>query len=597
MVGSLLLPEASLSDVLLAKPGVEIEDNLHITVLREFTTEPIAPYLDFGLKEMGFSCSYTHSNYTLFPGDLEQEELWQNDPDFVIFAPDTHLLYGGAAGQSFAPTGEGFDGALDAFIQNCIRVLSFARSKTSAPIFILFPLAPYPFATGIAQHNDQGPLLAHHFAALRTALEDEVASLGHVQVISLSEAFLFVGIQACLDRRRQFASLTPFTPVGYREIALEILTRIRARCGKTKKVLVLDCDETIWGGVSGEGEQNVGLNPECYPDSAHLELQAYAQHLSRSGVLVCLVSKNEPETVWNIFDHHDAMILTRDDIVGERINWLNKSENLKSLADELNLNLDSFVFVDNSPAEIHEVCLSCPTVTTVLATEDGLADLPGLIHRSGWFQKESITETDSARAALYKSEQVRKKHLHEAVDHDDFLRSLQMQGTLKSGGDVDVNRAAQMSQRTNQFNLTTKRYDAADMSEFVESPDHWVATLHIEDRFGVLGDVGLVIAWRTGDSVVVDTLLLSCRAFGRYCETILLQSVLNWAQGLGVKTLKGSYRPSAKNALVTDFWEKYGFHVETDGVGNQVAEVQLEKFSIVSTNVYKSIDLTSWSEK
>lgn len=597
MVGSLLLPEASLSDVLLAKPSVEIQGNLHITVLREYTTEPVTPYLDFGLKEMGFSCSYTHSNYTLFPGDLEQEELWKIDSDFVIFAPDTHLLYGGAPGQYFASTGEGLIDAQNAFISNCIRVLSFARSKTAAPIFILFPLAAYPFANGIAKQNDEGPLLAHHFDELRLALQDEVEDIDHVQVLDLSEIFQFVGIGACLDRRRQYASLTPFTPMGYREIALEILTRIRARCGKTKKVLVLDCDETIWGGVSGEGEQNVGLNPESYPDSAHLELQAYAQHLSRNGVLVCLVSKNEPETVWNIFDNHDAMILTRDDIVGERINWLNKSENLKSLADELNLNLDSFVFIDNSPAEIHEVRLSCPMVTTVLATEDGLADLPGLIHRSGWFQKESITDTDIARVALYKSDQVRQKHFHEAVDHDDYLRSLQMRGTLKSGHDVDVNRAAQMSQRTNQFNLTTIRYDAVDISKFVQSPDHWVAALHVEDRFGVLGDVGLVIAQRTSDVVVVDTLLLSCRAFGRYCETILLQSVLSWAQRLDVKTLKGSYRPSAKNSLVSNFWEKHGFHVETDDEGNQVSEIQLENFSIVSTNVYKSIDLTSWSEK
>lgn len=594
MVGTLLLPEASLSDVVMAPRAETTDETVRVTILREYTTEPIVPYLEFGLQEMGFDSAITHSNYTLLPGDLDNMELWEQNPNYILFMPNFDLLTGRHPGQYFESTAKNYIDLKEAFLQHCLRIFVSSRERTDVPIFVVIPPAPLPFAQTTTESSDGLPLTVAHFDDLVHSLEQDIAEFSRIELINLQDVFQYSGIGACLDRRRQFTNLTPYTLIGFREIATSVLNRIRALTGKGKKVLVLDCDETIWDGIAGEGGiENLSLDPQRYPDSAHLELQAYAKFLTKTGVLVCLVSKNEPATVWSVFDHHQGMILTRDDIVTERINWKPKSENIKSISDELNLNLDSFVFIDNSPAEIEEVKMSFPMVSTVLVTEDRLAELPALIHRCGWFQRASLTDTDRARTTLYKSDKNRDERRYEAVDHDTFLASLDMKAIINTGSSVDVGRAAQMCSRTNQFNLTTKRYSRDEIVSFIENPDCFVAVLNLDDCFGSLGDVCLLIGWRRSRDFVVDTLLLSCRVFGRYCEALVLQAAVDHAKAQDCDRMVGYYDPTSKNGLVEEFWDSHGFSVTTDGARRQTAKIHVEGLSIPHPSVYKSIHVQS----
>jgi FkbH-like protein len=252
------------------------------------------------------------------------------------------------------------------------------------------------------------------------------------------------------------------------------------------------------------------------------------------------------------------MVLTWDDFSAVRVNWQDKASNLRELAEELNIGLDSMVFVDDNPVEIEMVRQNLPEVTCILFNKSPIENLERL-QNSSFFENITITESDRNKGKQYKEQAQRHRFQKQFTDLTDFYRSLEMKAEIRTDDLFSVKRLAQLTQKTNQFNLTTRRYTEAEMEAFIQSDSCHVVSLRLQDRFGDNGITGLAIVKIENDVWHVDTFLLSCRIIGRTAETALLAHILEMAKAAGARRLIGEYIPTRKNALVKEMFRQHGF--------------------------------------
>lgn len=370
-----------------------------------------------------------------------------------------------------------------------------------------------------------------------------------------------VGYAALRDERLWYLGRMRLSPRGLATMA-ELLGRsLAAVQGKARKVAVLDLDNTLWGGVVGEaglkgiklGDEGIGL--------AFQDFQRELLKLHDSGVILALCSKNEAADAWEVFDRHPGMILKREHIAAARINWRDKATNIGELAEELNLGLDSFVFFDDSPFERDWVANALPTVEVPLLPEDPTAR-PAFLRSLAYYLRANVTDADRKRTDSYRADGLRRELKSKVTSFEDFLVSLQLEMTIARVDETSIARAAQLCQRTNQFNLTTVRHALADLERLHNDPDCRLYTMAVRDRFGDSGITGLAILRRAKNEVVIDTFLLSCRVLGRKLETAFLRYLVGQSKDWGAATLIGIYVPSSKNAQVANFYPDHGFTVQ-----------------------------------
>ena len=351
----------------------------------------------------------------------------------------------------------------------------------------------------------------------------------------------------------------------------EVMRFLKCRFLPPKKVLVLDCDNTLWGGVIGEsGLEKIQLDPYDYPGIAYYRFQSEVLSIAEKGFLICLCSKNDEASVWQVLDQHPHCLLRRDNIAGYRINWADKATNIKELALELNLSLDSMVFVDDDPAECELVRSQFPEVS-VIQVPAKIYEYPGILAASRLFDRLSVNKEDKERVQYYQAEKGRRELQQRHVDARGFLRDLKMKAVIRPVQEADIPRAAQLCQRTNQFNLTSKRYTESDLASFLDNPEARMFLLQAEDRFGPIGYSGLIIFRKSGGVVEVDTFLMSCRIIGRlldralFCESLRMLSEM-WP----LDELRASFIPTPKNGIVSGLWKEYGFSRILDRPGRKL---------------------------
>ncbi|MDA1119610.1 MAG: HAD-IIIC family phosphatase [Bacteroidetes bacterium] len=337
------------------------------------------------------------------------------------------------------------------------------------------------------------------------------------------------------------------------------------RTGRLKKALIMDCDNTLWKGVIGEdGLEGIDISPKSEIGIYYNIIQNIIVSLSKKGVLICLCSKNNHRDVEGVFRNKRDMVLSEDNIVAKKINWNNKSDNLKVLADELNIGLDSFVFVDDSEFEIGLINSSLPEVLTVLVPKD-IELYPSLMIEIArrYFNLQPLGE-DLKKVMGYK-DQVRRSKLRESMGNiDSYLSTLETTITIYKDNDDHVARIAQLSEKTNQFNLTTYRYTQNDILQFINNPVMSVFSVDVSDRFGNSGITGVCILKELKEddkTVEIDSLLLSCRILGRRVEDSFLDFLLMHSKENGYQTITSKYKKTKKNAQVKDFFHSHGFAI------------------------------------
>jgi FkbH-like protein len=351
--------------------------------------------------------------------------------------------------------------------------------------------------------------------------------------------------------------VTPAAAPMYGDLVMRI---VAAHRGRSYKALVLDLDNTLWGGVVGDdGVEGLVLGQGSPLGEAFADFQRYAHELSRRGVILGVVSKNDEKNALEPFDRHPEMVLKRDDIASFVANWSDKPTNLRMVAEELNIGIDTLVFVDDNPFERDLVRRELPMVAVPEISDDPTSYAQTLAD-AGYFEAVAITTEDRARSGQYQSNRQRDRLKASATDLDSYLRGLEMRLMWRRFDRVGLNRTVQLINKTNQFNLTTRRYTEADVLGVMQDNRAFGVQLRLLDRFGDNGIIAIVIGrMLEDDDALLDTWLMSCRVLGRQVEPTTLNLAAAMASELGARRLIGEYIPTAKNGMVRDHYPKLGF--------------------------------------
>ncbi|MEH2092609.1 amino acid adenylation domain-containing protein [Nostoc sp.] len=442
-----------------------------------------------------------------------------------------------------------FGSALKTAITRSAESSSASRSPNPYLVFIC-PPSPTTDAADNTLHERMQELLAA-----------DLKDVSGMYLIKSQELTSTYPVEEYYDPYGDELGHIPYTPTFFCTLGTMLARKIFALQSYPYKVIALDCDHTLWSGICGEdGVGGVKINPP------YRALQEFIIAQQAAGKLICLCSKNEQEDVFAVFDQHPDMVMGRHHLVNWRINWESKSENLKALATELQLSLDSFIFIDDNPIECAEVRANCPEVLTLQLPEQP-DRIPQFLQHIWAFDQLQATEEDQQRTNLYQQNVQRQRLQQDSFSFSDFLAQLNLEIEISPMQSEQLSRVAQLTQRTNQFNLTTIRRSEAEIQQLCNSEKLECRVVKVKDRFGDYGLVGLLLFESQENALVVDTFLLSCRVLGRGVEHRMLSYLGTLAQQRGLRRVELFYIPTKKNQPAWDFLTSVGrqFQQENDG--------------------------------
>ena len=518
-----------------------------VAITATFTAEPLQPGLAYLLREAGLQLNLRFAPYhqvlqelissssTLSANPKGVNVVLIRFEDFVREIADPVR-----ARTVIATTAEEIVEALGAFVPRC-------KVPTILAVLPASPAASGELLAAINAANERLRAEATKLPGLSLLLP------GDVDLVSADERY---------DAESNELGHIPFTEAHYAALALAIARKVHAFLVPDRKVLVLDCDNTLWRGVVGEdGVQGISIPP------AFACLHAFAVKVQSQGGLICLASKNTERDVLEVFETRPDMVLKLEHIVAHRINWEAKPQNIVALANALNLGLESFVFIDDNPVECELMQAELPQVVTLLLPPED--QIESFLSRLWAFDKVTVTEEDTRRTNLYKEDVARKELEKTASNIVDFVSSLKVVVDIGSPDESEWPRLAQLTQRTNQFNFTTVRRTETELRSLVcHAPGEQgsVLRVRVSDRFGDYGLVGLVIYREAPEILVVDTFLLSCRVLGRGVEHTILRHLGEIARQKGLQRVQVPFLRSARNEPAWAFAESVAAQFRsTDG--------------------------------
>jgi FkbH-like protein len=400
--------------------------------------------------------------------------------------------------------------------------------------------------------------------------------------------------EVLIDWKYYYLSLMVINPRLSKAFVCWFNTQLDSIALRRKKCLVLDLDNTLWGGILGEdGIQNIRLGGQ-YPGNAFADFQAGLLELSRKGILLTICSKNNESDVEDVWKNLPGMILKREDFSAFRINWKDKANNIEELAKELNIGLDSFVFIDDNPTERELIKGMLPAVEVPDFPEHpyGLTKFfKSLVEK--YFTVYKLTDEDLLKTQQYKENAQRTELKRTFTNFEEYIKNLEIEMSVIQANEFNITRIAQMTQKTNQFNLTTKRYSDADIRAFIIQGT-WVRCISVKDRFGDNGLTGLLILKfdQSKEIAVIDTFLMSCRILGRKIENEFLAYILNNIFKQNFSEVRSYFTPSQKNEQVINFYEEFGFAIlEKKPDGKKIYSLKKENYKYTPSNNYKISEL------
>lgn len=494
--------------------------------------------------------------YGQWQQEILGEKLYTDNPEMIFALLDLCGVGSDDWSSIHAATDEEFEERMQHVVGTITSMVATLTEKTDAKIVLstmpsmarpLLGIADNTHARGYRQYvqsiNDI--LVARYADNAQVLLFDFDGWLGEIgKAKHWYDKYLFLG-----DMR--------LSPEAFPALAEELCAYLVPLTGKTKKCIVLDCDNTLWGGVVGEdGVGGIELVPTG-PGQQYYMFQQALLGLHKRGVILAINSKNNPEDVQAVFDEHPNMLLKPEHFASMQINWDNKAENMKRIAEEIGIGTDSFVFFDDDKTNQELIRQTLPEIDVIEMPEDSSKYLETLLSYKG-FSSFSVTEEDTKRGAMYAEQKKRRAFEQGAIDMDAFLRGLNLKVRVEPVSEKTLPRSSQLTQKTNQFNLTTKRYQEEDISNLIDDNAHaW--TLSVTDDFGDYGITGLAIVKDNKDVWDVDTFLLSCRVLGKRVEEQFLSHVLQALKQKGAKKVIARHIPTQKNAQTVDFYERMGF--------------------------------------
>ncbi len=495
-----------------------------ITIASTFVAEPLEPVLGWLLREAGVDESVSFAPYhqvfqeLLTPTSALRSN--QNSASVILLRIEDYV-------RDVADKAA-IDLKVDSMAAELSQAFEEFAFQAKAPIILLvFPPSPAVPESLVTKMVSAGELLA------RRAQE-----FPKVKIIDTAEV-VGTEMRRGYDEVRDRLAHIPYTDWYYATVALALARAIHAAKNTPSKVLVLDCDNTLWRGVVGEdGVDGIQIT------APYLQLQDFAIEQQRKGVLICLASKNTEGDVLNVLETRSDMHLKLKHIISHRINWLSKPINIRSLAEELNLGLDSFVFLDDNPVECAQMRAELPEVITLQIPEE--SDNWAFLHNLWMFDRLSVTAEDASRTQMYRENFARRAVAQSTSDIEAFIAALDMKIDIATPSDEEWPRLEQLTQRTNQFNFTTRRRSVSELRGLIRDGT-WVERVRVADRFGDYGIVGLLVAQKVGTNLTVDTFLLSCRVLGRGVEHAMVRRLGKIAQLAGLEQVSLLHVPTVRN--------------------------------------------------
>lgn len=402
----------------------------------------------------------------------------------------------------------------------------------------------------------------------------------NISIINIDKLFIEVGIKNAIDYRFYNSSKAPYTFTFLKSYVAAIEIHILKNNGKLKKAIIFDCDNTLWKGIIGEdGMKNIDMSSNSKFGKPFNRIQQIAVYLSKRGIIVGICSKNNEQDVIDVFQNHPDMVLKEEHIVIKKVNWIDKASNLRAIAEELNIGIDSLVFVDDSNFEINLVKEQLPEVLTIQVPTNS-TDYPDLLLKNIYtYFNLSLNSDDARKTEMYKQQFERENSKSAFTSIDDYLSSLEIELDILKNDNSHTPRISQLTQKTNQFNLTTERYTETQIEQFTST--ELVYAMFVKDKFGDNGLTGICIAKKDSNNlnnVIIDSLLMSCRIIGRNIEFAFVNYIINDLQHYGYTSITALYKPTKKNAQVEDFYEKMGFNLEQIIDDNKEYSLNIDNF-------------------
>ena len=549
---------------------------IRLAVLASSTMEHLGPSLRVGALRRGLWLQTFIAPYNQYLQSLV-------DPPAVLmdFAPTEVLLAFDAAHMVL-----GLDPHADLDAVTSLReeklaqvsqVWRLCRERFAGPILQQAILPVFAPLLGGNEHNLPGSP-QRFVVKLNEALREAAAAAG-VDILGVDERCARNGLDAWHEPMLWLKAKQEVAPSAaplYGDLAARLMA---ARQGRSYKALVLDLDNTLWGGVIGDdGLAGIVIGQGSAYGESFVAFQSYARDLSRRGILLAVCSKNDRANALLPFREHPDMILREADIACFVANWDDKATNLRRIAAELNIGLDALVFVDDNPFERNLVRAELPMVAVPEIPEE-----PALVARciadAGYFESLGLTADDRQRTEQYRTNAARAALAAGSSDLEGYLRGLDMRLAWRHFDADGLGRIVQLINKTNQFNLTTRRYTEQEVSAIIEGKDALGLQFRLTDRFGDNGMIAVVIGRRAGDGLDLEAWLMSCRVLGRQVEAATLAVLAEQASLMGARSLVGHFSPTAKNAMVMDHYGRLGFaRVSEDGQGGSVWRLDLETF-------------------
>jgi len=520
--------------------------NRSILLISDFTVSGLAPFLrrEIPVEVAPFD---QVASVLLDPS----QAAWREEPNLALVwtRPDGVV-------RSFGRLLRGEDVSLDQLLEETeqfIEQLTMAADRVEHLFVASWTVPPYVRGLGLLSLDPERGH-AHHLLRMNLRLMELARENPKVSILDSGRWLAHAGVAGCNPKLWHMGKIA-FGPAVMAQAGADVVGAICAIEGRTRKVVVVDLDDTLWGGIVGdEGWEKLRLGGHSPIGEGFAAFQSELKALQRRGVLLAIVSKNTEEVALEAIDRHPEMVLQRDDFVAWRINWSDKAQNIRDLAEELNLGLDSFVFIDDHPAERARVRAALPAVFVPDWPDDKLLYAQALTELT-CFDPATLTAEDRARSEMYRAEQQRNKVQDSAQTVEAYLESLQLRVTAERLNASNLSRAVQLLNKTNQMNLATRRMTEAQF-DAIHTDRCPVFVFRVADRFGEYGLTGLASITVNGNTATVTDFVVSCRVMGRGVEEAMLHVITQFAGRVGANKVEATYLPTDRNAPIKAFCDK-----------------------------------------
>ena len=543
---------------------------IKIAILSSFTTKGIKEILFIKCCEISCLPEFYVGDYNQYSQEVlnPDSRLYKFGPTLIIIFIDTMTILGEQYFSPYQISDKKRKEWHDEKLKEIISLIKKIKEHSSAKILLHNFQVPLHSPLGILENKQKFGFI-ESVETLNANLRDTFKNDTQVLVFDYNSFCSRIGKQNIMDYKMYYLADIKLDWRHVPELCNEYLAYIKPIMSMTKKCIVLDLDNTLWGGIIGEDSLEgikLGHEPEGRP---FLEFQKYLLSLFNRGVILAINSKNNMDEALAVFQKHPYMILKEENFASMQINWNDKISNMRAIADEINIGTDSLVFIDDDKLSREMIRKALPEVLVVDLPEDHSIYLKTIIGIND-FNTFYITEEDKKKGRMYAEHRRRKEFKKAATDITEYLKDLGMIVTIENANSFNIQRISQLTQKTNQFNMTTRRYMEEDIKQFSKNNNFFVISVKVEDKFGDNGITGAAIVEKNADEWRIDTFLLSCRVIGRRIEETLLAYILKESKKEKVKTLIGEFIPTKKNIPAKDFYKNNGFRLVKRHNGREV---------------------------